>query len=500
MATGIVYSTQAELEEKVKEKIFPNRRKGIKGEAHQQAVLDMIASLWRSQTSGGINSVNGPTIDNADPANPIVGLPTVAQIQAIRPLKTVGGVTIEGPGDIPIPAQGVQSVTGDGVDNTDPDNPVLSYESAAAIKSKYESNVNTNGYTDAEKSKLAGLESSKFVGQFSSLSALQTAFPTASIGSYAYVDQGVGQSNVKYIWDDDDTSWVEQGGVSAEETPSTIKAKYESNPDTNAYTDAEKANLANQSNTNTGDETNTTIKNKRPLKTVDGSPLEGPGNVSVGVKTVTGSGVDNTDPENPVLNLNFSETTFTNTVDISTLTVTREVYGSQVRLIGNITLAPGTPSLIRNTISDVIPANFNGKTWFRLTKVSMVHNITAPVVSFLGANGYLELSELSTFNVGSLSTLNTTTLQIPGVSIGYQRSYSVDGFNQALGVNAASTSDRIESSDNDNYITASPKYLVNEGFDLGWISPAQSNFDYGTFFQGSTEGINVSFVLEGILI
>ena len=47
MAQGIVYPTQAELEEKVKEKIFPNRRKGIKGAAHQQAVLDMIASLWR---------------------------------------------------------------------------------------------------------------------------------------------------------------------------------------------------------------------------------------------------------------------------------------------------------------------------------------------------------------------------------------------------------------------------------------------------------------------
>lgn len=42
------------------------------------------------------------------------------------------------------------------------------------------------------------------------------------------------------------------GGSS--ETPTSIKTKYESNADTNAFTDAEKTNLANQSGTNTGDQ------------------------------------------------------------------------------------------------------------------------------------------------------------------------------------------------------------------------------------------------------
>ena len=84
----------------------------------------------------------------------------------------------------------LESVTGDGVDNTDPLNPVLSFESASSIKTKYESNADTNGFTDSEKTKLSGLESSKFLGEFTSLAALQTAFPTASVGSYAYVDTG----------------------------------------------------------------------------------------------------------------------------------------------------------------------------------------------------------------------------------------------------------------------------------------------------------------------
>lgn len=79
---------------------------------------------------------------------------------------------------------------------------------------------------------LAG--SSQFLGYFISLAALQTAYPTAEEGNYAYVDEGVGENVITYIWDSTDNSWVEGGGGG-------------------------------------------------------------------GVQTVTGDGVDNTDPENPVL-------------------------------------------------------------------------------------------------------------------------------------------------------------------------------------------------------
>lgn len=46
-------------------------------------------------------------------------------------------------------------------------------------------------------------------------------------------------------------------------------------------TDAEKTNLSNQSGTNTGDETTSSIQTKRPLKTVNGTTLEGLGNVVI---------------------------------------------------------------------------------------------------------------------------------------------------------------------------------------------------------------------------
>ncbi len=67
--------------------------------------------------------------------------------------------------------------------------------------------------------------------------------------------------------------------VNVEETPATIKTKYESNADTNNFNDAAKQNLANQSGNNTGDETTATIQSKRPLKTVNGETLEGNGNI-----------------------------------------------------------------------------------------------------------------------------------------------------------------------------------------------------------------------------
>lgn len=46
-----------------------------------------------------------------------------------------------------------------------------------------------------------------FLGLYTSLSALETAYPTADSGQYAIVDPGSGTDAVKYIWDEDE-GWV----------------------------------------------------------------------------------------------------------------------------------------------------------------------------------------------------------------------------------------------------------------------------------------------------
>jgi len=167
-------------------------------------------------------------------------------------------------------------------------------ETDLSIKTKYENNSNTNAFTDLEKSKLSGLESSKFLGEFISLSALQSAFSSAPIGSYAYVDTGSGQDVQSYIWDSTDSEWVLQLGASTQETPASIKTKYESNADTNVFTDFEKSKLFIQTGQNTGDETLTSIQSKRPLKTIENQSLEGVGNIDLTKSDVGLSNVDNT--------------------------------------------------------------------------------------------------------------------------------------------------------------------------------------------------------------
>lgn len=133
-------------------------------------------------------------------------------------------------------------------------------QTGAEIKAKYEGEANTNAFTDAEKSKLAGLESSRFLGTYVSLGALQTAHASPAEGSYAHVDAGVGQNVQIYIWDNDDSQYQEQSSGSSAETAASVKAKYESNPDTNAFTDAERTKLIGVESGATADQTGPEIK------------------------------------------------------------------------------------------------------------------------------------------------------------------------------------------------------------------------------------------------
>lgn len=104
--------------------------------------------------------------------------------------------------------------------------------------------LSSNDFTTGEKDKLAGLESSHFKGLHASLAALQSALPSAVAGDYADVDAGAGVDVVRYLWDVTDSQWVAQAAAGGGMTPAQVKTAYESNPDTNAFTDAEQAKLA----------------------------------------------------------------------------------------------------------------------------------------------------------------------------------------------------------------------------------------------------------------
>lgn len=103
--------------------------------------------------------------------------------------------------------------------------------------------LSSNDFTSAEKAKLASLESSHFRGTFNSYAALVAGATSPMAGDYADVDE-VGASALRYIWDATEVEWVTGSEEPTPLTAAQIKTLYESNPDTNAFTDTEKTKLA----------------------------------------------------------------------------------------------------------------------------------------------------------------------------------------------------------------------------------------------------------------
>lgn len=104
-----------------------------------------------------------------------------------------------------------------------------------------ESDVNL--ITDAERNAIGTIEPSKHKGSYATLTALNTAHPTGVSGDNATILVTGGDDTVA-IWDDDAGAFIDTGGAATAETAATIKSKYESNANTNAFTDTEKTKLA----------------------------------------------------------------------------------------------------------------------------------------------------------------------------------------------------------------------------------------------------------------
>lgn len=103
--------------------------------------------------------------------------------------------------------------------------------------------LSTNDYTTVEKNKLAALEGSHWRGTYTSYSNLVAAISNPVAGDYADASDGLG-GVVRYVYDVSLTAWTEQGGPAPTMTSTQIKDAYEDNPNTNAFTDAEKAKLS----------------------------------------------------------------------------------------------------------------------------------------------------------------------------------------------------------------------------------------------------------------
>jgi hypothetical protein len=267
-------------------------------------------------------------------------------------------------------------------------------ETAATIKTKYESNTDTNAFTDAEKTKLAGLESSHFKGEFVNLAALNNV--TGAAGDYAYVDLGASQDVTTYIWDTTDNKWVDQKGVSTSETAATIKTKYESNANTNAYTDTEKVKLSGiEDGANVNENAfgvivagSTNVASTVASDTLTLLPSTGIDITATG-KVITFASVDATNIVKGIIRLatDAEATAGTSTVVVPTVKQVKDA----------ITTASGT---LNTTIAAKV-----GSVTSSSTATGLVVNNTDPTAPVIGFNAAL------TTNLGLLAELQELTQQ-----------------------------------------------------------------------------------------
>jgi len=114
-----------------------------------------------------------------------------------------------------------------------------------------------------------------------------------------------------------------EAGAEVNDTAAEIKTKYESNANTNAFTDAEKSKLANQSGTNTGDQDlsglQATLVSGTNIKTINNSSILGSGNIGV-VQSNT-SGVSGADAITNLMSLTQAEYNAIGTPNLSTFYV-----------------------------------------------------------------------------------------------------------------------------------------------------------------------------------
>lgn len=112
-------------------------------------------------------------------------------------------------------------------------------EMANAIDALEDKNI----MSDAQKAKLEELKTSKYLGTY--LTSEEIPLEGAEAGNYADVDSGEPDVDTeRWIYDADSLKFVKSVSIPASETSESVKEKYESNEDTNAFTDLEKDKLS----------------------------------------------------------------------------------------------------------------------------------------------------------------------------------------------------------------------------------------------------------------
>lgn len=114
---------------------------------------------------------------------------------------------------------------------------------AEDVKALYESNMNTNAYTDDEKTKLDGLETSTQLDTRDTANRDRSNHTGTQLASTISDFDIAVTATVQVTANTTKLAGIEENAT-ADQTAAEIEALYESNTDTNKYTDAEKSRVA----------------------------------------------------------------------------------------------------------------------------------------------------------------------------------------------------------------------------------------------------------------
>lgn len=121
--------------------------------------------------------------------------------------------------------------------------------------------LSTNDFTNAYKTKIDGLEGPMYRGTFSTFALLAAGVNNPVAGNYADVD-AAGMDAARYIWDASDSKWLLSASTATPLTAAQVKSLYESNSDTNAYPNADKAKVASVATGATANSTDAALRDR----------------------------------------------------------------------------------------------------------------------------------------------------------------------------------------------------------------------------------------------
>ena len=190
---------------------------------------------WTGADYDWVSTSSAPNFQTVtDTGNTTTNSITVAGLISSAGMGITGNITVTGTVD-------GRNISTDGTKLDGIESGATADQTALQIKTAYESNINTNAFDDAEQTKLSGIETGADVTDATNVSAAGALMKSGGAMTGPITTNSTFDGRNVSV-DGTKLDGIE-AGATADQTAAQIKTAYESNANTNAFTDAEKTKL-----------------------------------------------------------------------------------------------------------------------------------------------------------------------------------------------------------------------------------------------------------------